>query len=90
MALIQTGNGIRDIRGGLGGVYFSRDSFGLHMLAKPRRVYQRTEHQDRKRKAFIKARSFSHNNRAVSWNILRAYWGLPMSEPPAYYRPDLR
>lgn len=90
MALIRCGQGVTDIRGGLGGVYFSRDKFGLHILPKPRRVHQRTEHQDRKRNAFAKARSFSQDNRTVSWNILRAYWGLPMSEPPAYYRPDLR
>ncbi len=82
MALIRLGNGITDIRGGLGGVYFSRDKYGLHCLAKPRRVHQRTEHQDRKRKAFTLARSFSHDNRTVSYNIFRAYIGLPMKEPP--------
>lgn len=90
MALIKTGGGVTDIRGGFGGVYFSRDKSGLHCLAKPRRVHQRTEHQDRKRKAFSRARAYSTNNRSVSWNILRAYWGLPMSEPPFWYRPDLR
>lgn len=90
MALVQTGSGILDIRGGFGGVYFTRDNSGLHMTAKPRRVHQRTPHQDRKRKAFIQAREFSTNNRTVSYNILRAYWGLPMCEPPASYRPDLR
>ena len=72
MALIQTGSGVLSIKGGFGGVYFSRDKFGLHMVAKPRRVHQRTAHQDRKRKAFIRARNYSHNNRTVSYNILRA------------------
>lgn len=82
MTLIRVGQGITDIRGGLGGVYFSRDRSGLHCLAKPRRVRQRTEHQDRKRKAFSKARAYSTNNRIVSYNILRAYAGLEMKDPP--------
>lgn len=82
MALIRCGQGVTDIRGGLGGVYFSRDRFGLHILPKPRRVHQRTEHQDRKRKAFVKARSFSHDNQTVGWNILRAYAGLEPTEAP--------
>lgn len=82
MALITVGNGVTDIRGGLGGVYFTRDKGGLHCSAKPRRVHQRTEHQDRKRKAFSRARAFSKDNRTVSYNIFRAYWGLDMKEPP--------
>lgn len=81
MALVKTGNGIVDIRGGFGGVYFSRDKSGLHCLAIPRRVHQRTPHQDRKRKAFTRARAFSHVNRIVSYNILRAYAGLEMKLP---------
>ncbi len=82
MALIQTGDGVTDIRGGFGGVYFSRDKSGLHMQAKPRHVYQRTPHQDRKRKAFSQARAFSKDNRTVGYNILRAYAGLKPTEAP--------
>ena len=77
MALIRTGQGITDIRGGLGGVYFSRDKSGLHILPKPRRVSQRTTAQNKQRNAFTKARSFSTNNRVVSYNIYRALTGLP-------------
>lgn len=36
MALIKTGQGITDIRGQMGGVYFSRDKTGLHERAMPR------------------------------------------------------
>jgi len=82
MTLIRVGNGVTDIRGGFGGVYFSRDKYGLHCVAKPRRVHQRTPHQDRKRNAFARARAFSTNNRTVSYNIFRAYLDLPMKEPP--------
>lgn len=85
MALIRCGQGVTDIRGGMGGVYFSRDKSGLHCLPKPRRVYQRTEHQDRKRKAFVQARNFSHNNREVAYNILRAYAGLEMTDLPVKF-----
>ncbi len=90
MALIVTGDGISDIRGGFGGVYFSQDKYGLHCLPKPRRVHRRTEHQNRKRKAFTRARAFSTDNRIVSYNIFRAYFDLDMKEPPWDYRPDLR
>jgi len=82
MAIVKCGGGITDIRGGFGGVYFTRDKSGLHCSPKPRRVHQRTEHQNRKRKAFSRARAFSTNNRTVSYNIYRAYLGLPMKEPP--------
>jgi len=85
MCLIKTGGGVTDVRGGFGGVYFSRDKYGLHCLPKPRRVYQRTTHQDRKRKAFSRARAFSKINRTVSYNIFRAYLDLTMKEPPANY-----
>lgn len=85
MALIRVGNGVTDIRGSFGGVYFTRDKFGLHCLPKPRRVHQRTEHQDRKRKAFSKARAFSTNNHEVGYNILRAYAGLDMKALPVKF-----
>lgn len=89
MSLIKVGQGVTDIRGGFGGVYFTRDKTGLHCTAKPRRVHQRTEHQDRKRKAFARARAFSKVNRTVSYNIFRAYLDLPMKAPPANY-PEMR
>lgn len=85
MALIAVGNGVADIRGGFGGVYFTRDGSGLHCSSKPRRVQGRSAHQDRKRKAFSRARAFSKVNRTVSYNIFRAYLDLDMKEPPLDY-----
>lgn len=87
MSLVKTGQGVTDIRGGFGGVYFTRDKAGLHSSAKPRRVHQRTAAQKKQRDAFIKARSFCRNesfadkpkdwlNRCVSYNIYRALNGL--------------
>ncbi|GAI71354.1 unnamed protein product [marine sediment metagenome] len=38
MTLCKTGQGITDIRGGTGGVYFTRDRSGLHCAAKPRKI----------------------------------------------------
>jgi len=90
MALVRVGNIVTDIRGGFGGVYFSRDRFGLHCLPKPRRVHQRTTEQDRKRKAFTRARAFSKVNRVVSYNIYRAYLGLAPQDPPWDYRRDMK
>ena len=86
MAIIKTGGGITDIRGGTGGVYFTRDKSGLHCSAKPRRVKQRTVNQDKQRKAFIVARAFSKDERVVSYNIYRALNGLPPQNPPADYQ----
>lgn len=57
MTLIRTGQGITDIRGGFGGVCFTRDKSGLHCSAKPRRVAQGTPKQQKQRKAFMKARA---------------------------------
>lgn len=87
MSLIKTGGGVTDIRGGFGGVYFTRDKSGLHSSAKPRRVRQRSSAQNAQRNAFIKARAFCKNerftdkpkdwlNRCVSYNIYRALNGL--------------
>lgn len=90
MALIRCGGGIIDIRGGTGGVYFTRDKYGLHITKKPRRVNLRTSAQDRQRKGFIKARAFSHNNRIVSYNIFRAVTGLACQDPPKEYYPDMK
>lgn len=87
MTLIRVGQGVTDIRGGFGGVYFTRDKSGLHCSSKPRRVQGRTAHQDRKRKAFARARAFSKVNRTVSYNIFRAYADLPMKEAPSNYPP---
>lgn len=83
MSLIKTGGGVTDIRGGFGGVYFTRDKSGLHSSAKPRKIYRRSAAQDLQRNAFIKARTFCRNelftdkpkdwlNRCVSYNIYRA------------------
>jgi len=86
MALIKTGGGVTDIRGGFGGVYFTRDKSGLHSSAKPRRVHQQTADQQTQRNAFIKARAFSKDPRTVSYNIYRALNGLLMQEPPLDYQ----
>ena len=86
MALIKTGAGITDIRGGLGGVYFHRDRFGLHSATKPRKIYRRSAAQDAQRKAFTKARAFSTVPRTVSYNIYRALNGLSMKEPPSDFQ----
>lgn len=85
MALIQTGNGITDIRGKIGGVYYSRDRAGLHMSSMPRHVRKRTFLQDKQRKAFTRARAYSTIPRTVSYNIYRALTGLSMAEPPIDY-----
>lgn len=85
MALIRTGQGITDIRGGLGGIYFTRDRSGLHISAKPRRVRQRTIAQNKQRSAFTRARAFSKDNRVVSYNIYRFLTGLGAKLPPADY-----
>lgn len=97
MTLCRTGNGITDIRGGTGGVYFSRDKSGLHMSRKPRAIRRRTPAQDKQRKAFISARNFCHNqlntekpkdwlNRCVSYNIYRALNDLEPQTPPTDYQ----
>ncbi|MBA7658073.1 hypothetical protein ES703_66021 [subsurface metagenome] len=90
MALIRTGGGVTDIRGGFGGVYFHRDKSGLHSAAKPRNITQATLLQRRQRGSFSKSRAFSKVNRTVSYNIYRANLGLPMKEPPVDYYPDMR
>lgn len=87
MALVRTGGGVTDIRGGFGGVYFHRDKSGLHTSAKPRNIHRRTPAQNAQRAAFSKARTFSTINRTVSYNIYRALNNLPMAEPPIDYQP---
>lgn len=77
MALIVTGNGITDIRGGFGGVYFTRDKSGLHCSSKPRRVHQRTTAQDKQRDCFTKARTYTKDPRWVSYYIYRCLNNLP-------------
>lgn len=86
MTLVKTGGGVTDIRGGFGGVYFTRDKSGLHCSSKPRRVHQITDAQRKQRNAFIKARTFSRDPRTVSYNIYRALNDLPMAEPPTDYQ----
>ncbi|MBA7477988.1 hypothetical protein ES707_13403 [subsurface metagenome] len=83
MSLIKTGGGVTDIRGGFGGVYFTRDKSGLHSSAKPRRVHQITDAQRKQRNAFIQARAYSTDPRVVSYRALN---GLPMADPPADYQ----
>ena len=87
MALIKTGGGVTDIRGGFGGVYFTRDKSGLHCSAKPRRVRQRTPDQNKQRNAFSTARAYSKINRIVSYNIYRALNRLAPKDPPIDYQP---
>lgn len=77
MTLIKTGSGITDIRGPVGGVYFTRDKSGLHCTAKPRRVHQRTTAQDKQRNAFIKARTVTKDPRWVSYFIYLALNDIP-------------
>jgi len=90
MALIRTGGGVTDLRGGFGGVYFTRDKSGLHTTAKPQRVKQRTSAQNKQRNAFSAARAFSKVNRTVSYNIYRALNSLSPKDPPVDYYPDMR
>lgn len=77
MTLIKTGGGVTDIRGGLGGTYFTRDASGLHQSAKPRRVKQLTAGQNKQRNAFIKARTYTQDPRWVSYYIYKALNNLP-------------
>jgi len=90
MALVKSGPGIVDIRGGFGGVYFHRDRYGLHSSKKPRHIRQATPGQERQRGAFSKARAYSKVNRTVSYNIYRALNDLPAADPPVDYYPDMR
>lgn len=98
MSLVRTGGGVTDIRGGFGGVYFTRDRSGLHSTAKPRRVRQQTAAQRKQRGGFIAARGYCRAemsadkprdwlNRCVSFNIYRALNGLALEHPPADYNP---
>lgn len=77
MTLIRTGQGVTDIRGGTGGVYFTRDRYGLHQSAKPRNIHRRSTAQDKQRKCFTKARTYSTDNRTVSYLIYRCLNDLP-------------
>lgn len=86
MALCKTGQGIVDIRGSVGGVYFSRDKSGLHCAANPRTVHQRSDAQNKQRAAFTQARAYSKDERTVSYNIYRALNGLSMQDPPVDYQ----
>lgn len=97
MTLCRVGNGITDIRGGTGGVYFSRDKSGLHMSRKPRTIKRRTPAQDKQRKAFAAARTYCRSqltadqpkewlNRCVSYNIYRALNDLAPKTPPTDYQ----
>lgn len=77
MALAKTGNGVTDISGSMAGNVFARDSSGLHIRPKPRRVNSPTPAQLKQRNAFAKARTYSKDNRTVSYLIYRALNDLP-------------
>lgn len=77
MSLIRTGQGITDIRGGTGGVYFTRDKSGLHQSAKPRNIHRRSSAQNKQRNCFSKARTYSTDNRTVSYLIYLCLNDLP-------------
>lgn len=85
MALIRTTTGIIDISGSMAGNTFAKDRYGHHIRAKARRVRQRTQAQLTQRRAFIRARNYSKDNRIVSYNIYRALNNLEMATPPPDY-----
>lgn len=97
MTLCKPGQGVTDIRGGIGGVYFSRDKSGLHIARKPRVVHRRTTKQDKQRRAFTQARTYCRSqltadkpkdwlNRCVSYNIYRLLNDLNPQTPPIDYQ----
>lgn len=90
MALIKTGGGITDIKGGFAGNYYHRDKSGLHMCAKPRAIRQRSTAQITQRKAFTTARAFSKENREVSYNIYRVLNGLDVQAAPVIDYPQIK
>jgi len=85
MATCKLGQGLTDIQGGTGGVYYHRDKSGLHCCSKPRTIQHRSSAQITQRNAFKLARAFSTDPRIVSYNIYRALNGLPMAKPPTDY-----
>lgn len=80
MTLVKAGDGIVDMRGQLGGVYFHRDKSGLHSSSMPRKVRRRSAAQCIQRKAFIAARTLSKDNRTVSYLMYRYMNGLPIGD----------
>lgn len=78
MSLIKTGSGIVEIKGQLGGVYFHRDSSGLHENPKPRHIKKRTASQKAQRDAFAQARRFCNIQACISYNIYRVLNGLSL------------
>lgn len=79
MTLVRTGQGVTDIRGGTGGVYFTRDKSGLHCAAKPRKIKKTSPQQRIQRNAFSKARTYSKDNRTVSYLIYLALNNIPFT-----------
>lgn len=77
MAIVKTGQGVVDIRGSFGGVYFTRDKSGLHQSAKPRTIHRLSAKQRIQRNAFRKARAYTKDPRWVSYYIYRALNNLP-------------
>lgn len=86
MSLVKFGGGIVGITGTFAGQHFKRDRSGSHICRMQRRVRSRSSAQDKQRKAFVRARAFSTDNRVVSYNIYRALNGLPMQLPPFDYQ----
>jgi len=87
MTLVKAGDGIVDIRGRLGGVYFHRDKSGLHSSSMPRKVHRRSAAHSLQRDAFVAARALSKDNRIVSYLMYRAMNGLPINYPDAWTLP---
>lgn len=86
MALCRLGIPLTDISGKIAGNIFKKDRFGIHIVSFPRHVHHATPAQKAQRAAFVKARSFSHDNRTVSYNIYRCLNGLePQTAPTDYY-----
>ena len=87
MTLVKAGDGITDMRGSFGGVYFHRDKSGLHSSSMPRKVHRRSAAQKLQRDAFVAARSLSTDNRIVSYLMYRYLNGLPLNYPDAWINP---
>jgi len=87
MTLVKAGDGIVDIRGSLGGVYFHRDKSGLHSSSMPRKVRRRSAAQKLQRDAFVSARVYSADYRIVSFLMYRYMNGLSLAYPPTWKSP---
>lgn len=78
MAMVKLGNGIVDIRGGIGGIVFSKDRYCLHVHAKNRVVKRRSTLQRQRRNAYRTCvnywnQSMSSDSRALWTNHARQH-----------------